>query len=343
MKTRSTMCTLVTGGGLIGSLTAEMLVQRGERVVLADLRMPDFQRSELLAPVSCDVTDLTVMEALFAEHRIERIVHTAAMLSTGMRRDPRRGVEVNVMGTANVLELARRCAVRRVVVASSTTAGYAGFGRHGTTEIEEDLSLHMISERPASVYAMTKVACEQLALLYNDLYGLDVVILRYGAVMGGDLAAPTSVPGQLLAQLAKAPRTGDSVLVDNPILLWSGTEEFVDARDCARANLRALDAEAPMQRVYNVASGLAVSMPEFLAAAEKTFPGLKTLLPPLPETGFAGFPCIRPAPSSTAAATRELGFSCRYTLEDSLRYWGTSSRQSAKAGTSSQPKEGQPC
>jgi UDP-glucose 4-epimerase len=244
------------------------------------------------------------------------------------------------MGTANVLELSRRYAVRRVVIASSTTVGYAGFGRHGITEIEEDLSLHMLSERPASIYAMTKVACEQLALLYSDLYGLDVIVLRYGAVMGGDLAAPTSVPGQLLAQLAQAPPTDNPVPVDDPVLLWNGTEEFVDARDCARANLCALDSERPPQRVYNIATGVTVSMPEFLTAAEKVFPGLKTVLPPLPETGFAGFPYTRPAPSSTAAARREIGFSCQYTLEDSLRYWGASARHSAKAGDPAQPKGG---
>lgn len=316
------MSILVTGAGLIGSLTAQMLADRGERVVIVDIRAPELASGEGLTPACCDVTDLAALDNLLSEHAVDRIVHTAAMLSTGIRRDPLRGVEVNVMGTANVLELARRRKLRRVVVASSTTVGYSGFGEHGPQPIEEDLSLRMIAERPASLYAMTKIACEQLALLYGDLYHLDVVVLRYGAVLGGDLAAPTSVPGRLLAQLAAAPRDGEMIAIEDPFLLWGGSEEFVDARDCAHANVCALDAEIPAQRVYNIAPGRAVTMLEFVAAAERAFPGLKALPPSPPDTGFAGFPHLRPAPSNTAAAEREIGFSCRHGLEDSLKYWG---------------------
>lgn len=316
---------LVTGAGLIGSLTAQMLAARGERVVVADIRDPEVSPGERVAFARCDVTDPAALEALLVEHAVDRIVHTAAMLSTGIRRDPLRGVEVNVMGTANVLELARRRNVRRVVVASSTTVEYSGFAAHGPARIKEDLPLRMIAERPASIYAMTKIASEQLALLYRDLYALDVVVLRYGAVLGGDVSAPTSVPGRLLAQLADALRDGRPATIEDPLLLWGGGEEFVDARDCARANLCALDADAPAQRVYHVAPGRTVSMAEFVAAAERAFPGLKVSLPRPPHTGFAGFPHIRPAPSDTAAAEREIGFACRHSLADSLNYWGARS------------------
>jgi UDP-glucose 4-epimerase len=89
------------------------------------------------------------------------------MLSTGIRQDPVRGVEVNVVGTANILESARTNAVARVVCASSTTVGYTTFGRHGPGPIEEDLPLRLLSERPACIYAMTKIANEQLGLLPN--------------------------------------------------------------------------------------------------------------------------------------------------------------------------------
>ncbi|MBN9061822.1 MAG: UDP-glucose 4-epimerase [Rhizobiales bacterium 65-9] len=316
------MRVLVTGAGLIGLLTARMLADRGDHVVVADVRDPETPPDERIAFARCDVAALAALDAVLAEHAIDRVIHTAAMLSTGIRRDPLRGVEVNVMGAANVLELARRRELRRVVVASSTTVEYAGFARHEAQPIEEDLPLRMIADRPASIYAMTKVANEQLALLYGDLYKLDVVVLRYGAVLGGGLGAPTSVPGRLLALLAGAPRDGRSVAIDDPFLLWGGVEEFVDARDCARANVCALDAAAPAQRVYHVATGRAVTMRDFAAAAEKAFPGLTVSPPSPPDSGFAGFPHQRPAPSSVEAASRELGFSCQRTLEDSLDYWG---------------------
>ena len=315
------MTTLITGAGLIGQLTAELLAARGEGVVLADIRAPSKAPAPNISVASCDVTDATRIDALIRHYRVRRIVHTAAMLSTGIRKDPVRGVAVNVVGTAVVLEAARQHKLDRVVIASSTTVGYASFGRHDAVPIEEDVSLATISERPASIYAMTKLADEHLALLYGDLYDLDTIILRYGAVLGGDLAAPTSVPGRLLSVLVDAGRRGVAVAIDDPFLGWDGREEFVDARDCARANVAALDAAEPRQRVYNVAPGTWHTMGEFVDAVRPLHPQLQVALPPPTGKGFAGFPHMRPAPSSTEAAQRELGFTCAYDLEQTIRHW----------------------
>lgn len=315
------MSVLVTGAGLIGALTAELLAARGERVALADIHQP--AAMDGVVAIRCDVTDAAALENAIIEQKATRIVHTAAMLSSGIRRDPLRGVEVNVMGTANVLELARRLDVARVVIASSTTAGYSAFRTAGEEPVAEDLRLGMISDRPRSVYAMTKIAGEQLALLYADLYQLDVVALRYGAVIGGRLDAPTSVPGRLLAQLVSAARDKARTRIEDPLLMWGGVEEFIDARDCARANVCALDAPAPRQRVYNIAPGVAHSMAEFIAIARDILPGLDVELPPEPDTGFSGFPYRRRAPSRAEAASQEIGFRCRYSLAEALRHWSS--------------------
>jgi len=311
------MTTLITGAGLIGRLTAEMLAARGDRVVLADIRDPGLRG---LPFVHCDVTDVDALDDIVRTHTVRRIVHTAAMLSTGIRANPARGVAVNVLGTTNVLDCARRLGLGRVVCASSTTVGYTMFASHGPTPIEEDLSLRMLAQRPASLYAASKIASEQLGLLYHDLYGLDVVLLRYAAVLGGGGPA-SSVPGRLLEQLAAGGRSGETVVLDDPFLLWAGREEFVDARDCARANLAALDAKAPVQRVYNVATGDWCSLDEFVAIMRGVFPRLRVSVPTPSSTGFAGFPHLRPAPSETANAARELGFSAKYRLTDIIAHW----------------------
>ncbi len=315
------MSVLVTGAGLIGQLTAERLAARGERVVLCDVRRPAQALPDGVTFEVCDVTDRDRVDALIRLHDVRRAVHTAAMLSTGIRQDPVRGIAVNVVGTAVVLEAARQHKLSRVVVASSTTVGYASFGTHNASPIEEDVSLATVSQRPASIYAMTKLADEHLALLYFDLYGVDTVVLRYGAVIGGDIKAPTSVPGRLLAVLDEAGRSGNAIVLDDPFLGWDGREEFVDARDCAAANVAALDAGRPVQRVYNVAPGAWHTMAEFVDAVRLVHPGLQVTLPPPSGKGFAGFPHIRPAPSSTEAAARELGFTCRHDLADSVRHW----------------------
>ena len=313
------MTVLVTGAGLIGRLTAERLGARGDAVVLADVRPPPPVAGDVTAVVA-DVTDFAALEAIVRTHGVTGIVHTAAMLSTGIRQDPRRGVEVNVLGTANVLEVARQSGVARVVVASSTTVTYSVFGSLGPEPIGEDVRMAVVSERPGSIYAATKLAGEHLALVYHDLYGLDTVVLRYGAVIGSDGGPSTSVPGRLLDGLIAAGRSGRTMVLDDPYLVWGGEEEFVDARDCADANVAALDASRPQARVYTIATGRTVTLAGFVDAVRAVLPDLAVECGPEPATGFAGFRHRRPAPSSPEAAARELDFRCRHDLTSTIRW-----------------------
>ena len=312
------MTVLVLGAGLIGGLTAQLLAQRGDKVVLADVR--DGAAPDGVLRVRCDVTDEPALRAMMQTHGVRDVVHTAAWLSTAIRQDPLKGIGVNIMGTAHVLECARTLGLRRVVLASSTTVTYTGFAAHGPQPIEEDLPLHVISERPASIYAACKLAGEHLAQLYHDLYGVDAVSLRYAAVLG-DLGNITSVPGRLLQTLVQAGQSGQAVQLDDPFLVWGGREEFVDARDCARANVCALDALHPQQRVYHIADGQWHGLGDFVAAVQRLYPGLQVTWPDRLTTGFAGFPHQRPAPSDHRRAQSELGFVCAHGLPDSIAHW----------------------
>jgi UDP-glucose 4-epimerase len=321
------MNVLITGAGVIGTLTARLLAGRGDRVVLTDVREPagippgcTFARS--------DVTDAPALDRLVQAHDVTHVVHTAALLSTAIRRDPVHGIAVNVMGTATILDAARRLGLTRVVCASSTTVAYSTFGSFQGDGVPEDIPLHLVSERPGSIYAATKIAGEHLALVYSDLYAVDAVVLRYAAVIGGPLDTPTSVPGRLLADLVAAARAGQPIRLDDPLLLWGGGEDFVDARDCARANVAALDAAAPRQKVYNVATGQSVDLQGFLAAVRTAWPTLDVTMSTIPETGFAGFRHRRPAPTDVRAAGEELGFRCLHDLADSVRYWSDPQRAS---------------
>lgn len=109
---------------------------------------------------------------------MDGVIHTAAMLSTGLRADPLRGLEVNILGTARLLDAACEAGVRRFVRASSATVVYAGFPVLGPDPIPEDAALGVVSHRPGSLFALTKQSCEHLALLWRDLYGLSIVSLR---------------------------------------------------------------------------------------------------------------------------------------------------------------------
>lgn len=319
------MTTLVLGAGLIGGLTARLLLQAGERVVLADLHQPACEVAppgfDRLHCVALDVRDMDSLCATVAQFEVRRIVHTAALLSTAIRRDPLAGIAVNILGTAHVLECARRLGLGRIVLASSTTVGYNAFARHGPEPLHEDDPMRPLSERPGSLYAVTKLTGEHLALAYHQLYGVDAVSLRYAAVLGGDLQTPTSVPGRLMAHLAAGGDGAKPVRLDDPLLLWGGREEFVDARDCARANVAALQAPQPAQRVYHIAPGDWYTLAEFVAAMQEVFPRLQVEAFDEPATGFAGFAHRRPAPSNVEAAHRELGFRCQCGLAQTLADW----------------------
>lgn len=315
------MTTLVTGAGLIGRLTAEALAARGEPVVCVDVR-----RAAPIAGVTmeeCDITHRIALHDVLERHGVRRVVHTAAVLSTGLRASPLAGIEVNVMGLANLLEAARLSRLGRIVFASSSTVAYSTFGDAHTGGVVEDVPLRLVSQRPGNLYAATKIANEHIALLYHDLYGVDVVALRFAAVLGSTGGVPTGVPGRLLARLVAAGVRGVPYTLDDPFLLYAGREEFVDARDCARANVAALDAASPTQRVYNVAPGTWHSLHEVIEVVRAVYPRLDVTLPKQPTTGFAGFRHLRPAPSSPDAAARELGFRCVHDLESSVRYWSS--------------------
>lgn len=320
------MSTLITGAGLIGCHTARLLAERGEAAVLLDLRPAQAAIAGVVSHprvevVAGDVTDLELLERLIRSRGVRRIVHTAALLSTAIRQDPLAGVRVNVLGTAQVLELARRHALERVVLASSTTVGYTAFGDFQGSAFPEDYPMRALSHRPGSIYAATKVAGEHLALLYRDLYQVPAVCLRYAAVIGAWDGPGTSVPGKVLASLAGPARRGEEAVITDPYTVWRGGEEFIDARDCAHANVAALDAPAPTQGVYHIGLGSLAGFDDFATAVRASHPTLRVRVEAAPAGGFAGFPHVRQAPSDIGAAARELGWAPRYSLADAVTHF----------------------
>lgn len=321
---------LITGAGLIGCLTARLLVDRGDRVVLLDRHpqeaaIKSIVDSALVQLVHGDVTDYAMLEDTVKQHRVTAAIHTAALLSTAIRKSPLDGVRVNVLGCAHVLELARTLALERVVIASSATVAYPSFAAYDAQRdgpgMPEDFTQQFLSNRPTSIYQATKCFDESLALIYRDLYKVSAVGLRYAAVIGAWAGAESSVPGRLLSTLLGAARRDATATIDDPVLAWQGGEEFVDARDCAAANVAALDAAHPAQGIYNVGSGQSSSFEDVLESVRALHPALQVRMNCEVRGGFAGFPHLRPAPSALGAAGRELGWQPRYTLNDSVRHF----------------------
>ncbi len=318
-----TRTVLITGGGMVGTHTARLLQDRGDRVVIVE-RAPNREAlASILGAampriVAGSVTDLALLRDTIAQESVDAIVHTAAALSTSIRAAPFDGVATNVLGTTAVLEAARLGGVARVVVASSATVTYAVFDQPADgAAFREDFACRILGQRPRSIYAATKLAGEHLALLYADLYRLDPVVLRYAAVIGGWRGPDNSVPGRLARTLLR-PGADGRVVIDDPLLAWEGVEDFIDARDVAAANVAAIDAAQPAQRVYHVATGRALTFDDFLAAAAAAVPGLQVDLRITPRGGFSGFPHAHRQPFDVSGAARDLGFHAGIALRDTL-------------------------
>src|SRR5206468_3022529 len=93
-------------------------------------------------------------------YKVDRILHTAALLAGPVRAQPMDGVRVNIVGTASVLEAARLGGASRVVLCSSNVVMLGV--RDGSQPLAEDFPLRVVTEHPPSIYAGTKLYCEWL-------------------------------------------------------------------------------------------------------------------------------------------------------------------------------------
>lgn len=172
--------TLITGGGgFIGIRLAARLQAVGERVVLLDRRFDPAILARLqpgFEAIEGDVTSFAWVLRQVEAVRPEGIVHLAAILSGQCEADPAAAFAINVGGTFNVLEAARRAGVRKIVATSSSAILEAP---DPVPPLAEDAPLH-----PLGVYAMTKQGGEEWCAFYHRRYGLDTRVARPGAVIG---------------------------------------------------------------------------------------------------------------------------------------------------------------
>src|SRR5258708_4664623 len=115
------MAILITGAGLVGTLAAGRIIsERGEMPIMYDQAYSLANVAERLPVdkmtlVEGDINDASKLQDVIQRHGITDIIHTAGMLTPAVRQRPLIGVQVNLTGTATVLEIARSTGVRRVV------------------------------------------------------------------------------------------------------------------------------------------------------------------------------------------------------------------------------------
>ncbi len=169
---------LVTGGaGFIGSHLTRKLLSQGCEVVALD-NLSTGLRENMPAGVELiemDVCDPQLVD-VFAKQRFDMVVHLAGQTMVDASiRDPQVDQEVNIGGTVNVLEAARKSKVRRIVFASTAAA----YGDADQLPIKESTAVN-----PQSFYGLSKVTVEHYLDLYQRFFGLEYVVLRFSNVYG---------------------------------------------------------------------------------------------------------------------------------------------------------------
>ncbi|MDE2571135.1 MAG: NAD(P)-dependent oxidoreductase [bacterium] len=194
------MNVLVTGGtGLIGSRVARLLVATGHRAVLLDNAPRPLDAGSTSSSI---VTERASIEALhdviriIKAHAIDVIVHLAGMLGGSSEANPLTASHINVVGTMNVFEAARLCAVRRIVSASSMVV-FGSDDEYGTLPITDDSP--RLGAKRAPMYSAGKIYMEMAAELYRERYGVMVVGLRPSIVYGaGRESGATAFASELI-------------------------------------------------------------------------------------------------------------------------------------------------
>jgi len=235
---------LVTGGaGFIGSQIADTYIKKGHDVIIIDNLSTGVK--EYINPSAkfykADINDSSVDE-IFKKHKIDVISHHAAQIDLRKSVDnPKFDINVNVIGSVNMLQYAVKYGIKKFIFAST---GGAIYGEHDYFPADEN---HPV--RPFAPYGINKYSVEKYLFYFNHAYGLDYVILRYANVYG-----PRQNPhGEcgVVAIFTEKIINGKEPLINGDGLQ---TRDYVFVQDVVNANVLALGKTKPA--VYNIGTSI---------------------------------------------------------------------------------------
>jgi len=244
---------MITGGaGFIGSHIADDLLERRNIVVCYDNFSPYYSgkernvRNNLNNPsyhlVKADILDFGALSQAMKD--VDVVFHLAAQ--PGVRYSvghPLEVSQINVGGTINILEAARQRRVRKIVYASSSSV----YGNPECMPISEEHPLH-----PISPYGASKLAGEKYCEVYQRLYGMDTVILRYFTVYG-----PRQRPDMAIFRFVKQISEGK-----RPVVYGDGkqTRDFTYVNDIVAGTIAAAEIEGYAGEAFNLGGGHRISV-----------------------------------------------------------------------------------
>ena len=261
---------LITGGaGFIGSTITQKLLEDGEKVVVVDnfndfydpqlkkdnikqfLENPNFEIYEV------DIRDVDGLSRVFAENKIDIIIHLAAM--AGVRpsiENPMLYQDVNGIGTQNVLEQAKLHGVNKLVMASSSSV----YGNCKEVPFRED----MIVDYAISPYAATKKANEVMAHVYHKLYNMNIIMLRFFTVYG-----PKQRPDLAINKFTRMMMNGEEIMMYGDGSTSRDYTYVDDIVDGVVKSCNYVDENDNVYEIINLGSNNPISLKDMIATIGK--------------------------------------------------------------------------
>ena len=300
---------LVTGGaGFIGTHLAERLCREHEVVLFDNLRRdslslaPELKSNPRVRMVKGDTLDPASLAPAF--EGVETILHLAAIAGvSSYYREPLRTLDVNILGTVNVLREAVRCGARQFVFFSTSEV----FGSDASQVGEQDPCGIGSSTDRRWVYATSKLAGEHFALRFGEEHGFAATAVRPFNIYG-----PRQLGEGAVSNFCRAAASGQSLTVygeGSSTRAWCYVSDMVDAVEAVLAN-----PEAAAGQVFNIGNPGAVESARGLAElVARLVPGIQVRHQPVQRAE------VRDRAPVIALAQRLLGYNPKVDLDSGLR------------------------
>ncbi|MCY4439020.1 MAG: NAD(P)-dependent oxidoreductase, partial [Deltaproteobacteria bacterium] len=250
--------------------------------------------------VQKDIRDLPALTEAMQRYRPETVVHTAGLIGGRVEESLYSGLQINVMGTINVLEAARLTGVKRFVLIST-------FGAYDRRRATNEPTHEDMPRGPGAGYGNSKATKELMAEAYQRLYGFELLTLRLANAYGLGHFWGGSGGGEKVQMLLEAGIRGEVARIPQAQTM---TFEYVYAKDMGRAVDLAATVAMPEKTTFNIGVGEVTTFDDLVAAAERQFPKLEVeVIPGSPPAVSAS------SPLDISRAKQYLGWEPQYTMD----------------------------
>jgi UDP-glucose 4-epimerase len=312
------MIVILGASGFIGTYLVDRLIEEEFSILAADINDTgkEYYEKKGISYVSIDITKIEDFKQL-PSNGIEAVIHLAAMQPANVSEatyDPSKYIEVNIIGTINVLEYSRKAKINKVIYASSHR-NTQGLWKYGKPVREED-GRSIKYDGEYAMFSISESAAQDCVEHYRKKYGMKGLIFRLPPVYGYG-------PHTEIFWHGRPIKTGFQIFVENaiagkPIEVWGDCDQGRDIiyiKDVTKAFVYALK-NNDAAGLYNITSGRSITLREEVETIVKVFCGAegKSEIIYKPEKPNS----IEPFLYDNSKAKKDLGWVPQYSFEDML-------------------------